>query len=131
MSRDPFPGRHDSGVREGPEYVGGRDREVFEKDEQAFDAVLRNIEVVGGASKRLPISLKDAHPEIRWKDTAGLRDIVAHQYFGLDLDIVWDVVDRRIPTLQAQLRELADESPEWCHPAVDASGELNLLGRVA
>jgi uncharacterized protein with HEPN domain len=67
---------------------------------------------VGEASKRIPDSIKEAHPEIGWRDIAGLRDIVVHQYFGLDLDIVWDVLDRRRPVLLAGLREVADELPE-------------------
>lgn len=88
-------------------YVGGRTRAAFEADEQAFDAVLKNLEVIGEASKRIPMDLKDAHPEILWRDIAGLRDIIVHEYFGLDRDIVWDVVDQRVPLLLEQLRRLA------------------------
>lgn len=92
-------------------YVAGRTRDAFEKDEQAYDAVLKNLEVIGEASKRLPAAIKDAHPEILWRDISGLRDIVVHEYFGLDRDIVWDVVDQSVPILVAQLRDLADEIP--------------------
>ncbi len=88
-------------------YVAGRPRTVFESDEQARDAVLKNLEVIGEASKHLPTALKDAHPEIMWRDIAGLRDIIVHEYFGLDPDIVWDVVDQRVPFLLGQLRNLA------------------------
>lgn len=89
-------------------YLAGRPREAFEQDEQAFDAVLKNLEVIGEASKRLPAPFRDVHPEVAWREIAGLRDIVVHQYFGLDLDIVWDVVANRVPDLLVRLRMLAD-----------------------
>ena len=86
-------------------YVARRPRSVFESDEQAFDAVLKNLEVIGEAAKRIPAEIKCSHPEIAWRDIASLRDIIVHEYFGLDLDIVWDVVANRVPVLLAQLRE--------------------------
>ena len=89
-------------------YVAGRSREAFEKDEQAFDAVLKNLEVIGEASKRIPSPFRDSHPEIGWREISGLRDIIVHQYFGLDLDIVWDVVAKRVPDLLVRLRSLDD-----------------------
>jgi uncharacterized protein with HEPN domain len=85
-------------------YVGGRSRQDFEQDELAFDAVLKNLEVIGEASKRLPASFRDHHPEIEWREISGLRDIIVHQYFGLDLNIVWDVVANRVPVLLERLR---------------------------
>ena len=50
--------------------------------------------------------MKDSHTEIAWRDIAGLRDIIVHEYFGLDLDIVWDVIENRVPILLVQLRNL-------------------------
>lgn len=88
-------------------YLAGRPRGAFEQDEQAFDAILKNLEVIGEASKRLPTSFRDAHPEIEWREISGLRDIIVHQYFGLDLDIVWDVVANRVPDLLVRLRAAA------------------------
>jgi uncharacterized protein with HEPN domain len=89
-------------------YLAGRPRPAFEQDEQAFDAVLKNLEVIGEASKRLSASFREAHPEVEWREIAGLRDIIVHQYFGLDLDIVWDVVASRVPDLLDRLRRLTD-----------------------
>ena len=83
-------------------YLGCRSRESFESDEQAFDATL-----IGEAAKRLPASIKDARPEVVWRDIAGLRDIIVHEYFGLDRDIIWDVAHRRVPELLVHLRALA------------------------
>ena len=92
-------------------YVAERPREAFERDEQAFDAVLKNLEIIGEASKRLPGALKDRHPEIRWREIAGLRDIVVHECFGLDRDIVWDVIANRVPDLLTRIRTISDEFP--------------------
>lgn len=110
MSRDPslFVDDMITACEKIRRYVARRPRNVFESDEQAFDAVLKNLEVIGEAAKRLPTEIKDAHPEIAWRDIAGLRDIIVHEYFGLDLDIVWDVVENRVPTLLVQLRELGN-----------------------
>ena len=110
MSRDPklFVDDMITACEKIQRYIARRPRSVFESDEQAFDAVLKNLEVIGEAAKRLPTEVKDSHPEIAWRDIAGLRDIIVHEYFGLDLDIVWDVVDKRVPALLVQLRNLRD-----------------------
>ena len=68
--------------------------------------MLKNLEVIGEAAKRVPAQVRDSAPEIAWREIAGLRDIIVHEYFGLDLDIIWDVVAARIPTLVTQLRKL-------------------------
>jgi len=64
------------------------------------DMIIRRIEIIGEAVKNLPDDLKREYPEIPWRDIAGLRDIVVHQYFGLDLELIWDVVTRDIPDLK-------------------------------
>jgi uncharacterized protein with HEPN domain len=87
-------------------YLADRPREAFEADEQAYDATLKNLEVIGEAAKRLPSGFKESKPEIVWRDIAGLRDIIVHEYFGLDSEIVWDVVRNRVPVLLALLRSL-------------------------
>ena len=87
-------------------YLADRPRADFESDEQAFDATLKNLEVIGEAAKRLPAEFKESNPEIAWRDIAGLRDIIVHEYFALDRDIVWDVVRHRVPDLLVQLRPL-------------------------
>ena len=108
MSRDPglFVDDMIAACEKIQRYVARRSQSVFECDEQAFDAVLKNLEVIGEGAKRLPPDVKESHPEIAWRDIAGLRDIIVHEYFGLDLDIVWDVVENRVPILLVQLRNL-------------------------
>ena len=67
------------------------------------DAVVRNLEIIGEAVKRLPKRLIEKYPEIEWKKIAGLRDILIHEYFGIDTEIVWDVVKNKIPELKDQI----------------------------
>ena len=72
-------------------------QESFLSDRKTQDAVVRNLEIIGEASKRLSSSLKDAHPDISWKPIAGMRDKLIHDYFGINLKLVWDVVERDLP----------------------------------
>lgn len=66
-------------------------------DRKTQDAVVRNLEIIGEATKRVSGLLKDAHPDISWKPIAGMRDKLIHDYFGINLQLVWDVVERDLP----------------------------------
>jgi uncharacterized protein with HEPN domain len=70
------------------------------------DGVIRQIEVIGEATRKVSSDLKEKHPEIPWKDIAGMRDKLIHDYFGVDLDAVWDTVKKDIPGLKAELEKL-------------------------
>lgn len=70
------------------------------------DAVLRNLEVLGEAAKRVPLEVRALAPTIAWRRIAGLRDVLAHAYFGIDEDIIWDVVQTEAPALLPQLVDL-------------------------
>ncbi len=80
-------------------YVEGLDQERWSQDVRTQDAVLRNLEVIGEAVKRLPADLRRQAPEIPWQDIAGLRDILIHEYEGVDLAIVWDIAVNEVPAL--------------------------------
>ena len=78
----------------------GAGRDAFMADRKTQDAVIRNLEIIGEAVKRLSSSLTNAHPGIPWRQIAGMRDKLVHDYFGVDLDLVWGVIERELPTVR-------------------------------
>ena len=92
-------------------YSAGKDLAAFSADEMAYDAVLRNLQIIGEASKAVPADVRQRHPEVDWKGMDGLRDILAHAYFGLDNDTLWDIVITKVPQLRNQVRRILDEHP--------------------
>jgi len=92
-------------------YTAGRDRDRFLADEMAYDATLRNMEVLGEAAKKIPETVCRRHPEVDWRGIAGLRDVVAHVYFALDEDTLWRIVQSDIPQLLEHLERIERELP--------------------
>ena len=80
----------------------------FVRNEATFDAVLFNLQIIGEAAKQLPLQATVAMPDIAWRDAARFRDLVAHHYFSLDPEIVWDIVANRIPAVRSAARELLE-----------------------
>lgn len=78
-------------------------RDAFLADPMMQDAVVRNLEIMGEAVKGLSDSVRAAHPEVPWKKISGMRDRVIHGYFQVDLDIVWEVVEKELETLRRQV----------------------------
>ncbi len=91
-------------------YVGGADLNRLLDDEKTFDAVLRNLEIIGEAAKHIPESVRKKYPSIAWRKIAGLRDIVAHDYFGLDVDLIWNAIQKNIPGLLKELKKIEKEA---------------------
>jgi uncharacterized protein with HEPN domain len=94
------------------EYVKGMDYDAFARDKKTRDAVVRNLEIIGEAAGRLPDSIRLAVPEIEWRKIMSLRNILAHEYFGVSLPVVWDVVQNKLQPLEASCRELMEEAPK-------------------
>jgi uncharacterized protein with HEPN domain len=83
-----------------------RDPTSFESDETLRQAVLFSLLIMGEAAKQLPQSVRDQEPGINWRGAAGLRDIIVHQYFGLDTEILWDAATVHVPRLLDAARRL-------------------------
>ena len=91
------------------EFTKGYTYEQFIADKKTASAVIRQFEILGEAAKNIPVDFKDRHPEIDWKRIAGLRDVLIHGYFGIDLEIIWDIIQGKVPTLRAQLKIIIEK----------------------
>lgn len=85
------------------EFAQGADRKQLESDLRTQSAILYQLSIMGEATKRLSREFRAEHPDVPWEDVAGMRDVIAHQYDRIDLDIVWQVIHQNIPTLLEKL----------------------------
>ena len=87
-------------------YIEGCNFEDFSKNLMMLDAVVRNFEIIGEAAKQIPEEIKQKHREIPWKEIIGMRDKLSHNYFGVDLEIVWRTSKKRLPDLKHVIEEM-------------------------
>lgn len=85
------------------EYIDGYDFEHFKKDFKTVDAVIRNFEIIGEASKNLDSKIKLKYPDVPWQEMYYLRNRVSHEYFGVDYEIIWDVAMNYLPDNKLQI----------------------------
>lgn len=90
-------------------YAGDMTFDAFCADSKTRDAVIRNLEVIGEAAKNVTPDIRERFFDIEWKKIAGLRDMLIHEYFGVDVEIVWDIVQNKIPPLTKQLRTILSQ----------------------
>jgi len=84
----------------------GLDHARFVQDETLKRAFVRSLEIIGEATKKVPDSLRQKYPQVDWRAMAGMRDRLIHGYFGVDYDIVWDVVTNKVPPLRQEVEHI-------------------------
>ena len=93
-------------IRKIKEFTTGLSLKDFSVNELVQDAVIRNIEIIGEASKKISSDTKQIYYEIPWKEIAGMRDKLIHDYLGVDVEVVWRTITEDIPTLENQIKEM-------------------------
>lgn len=91
------------------EYIKDKNKSEFLKLRQLQDSVIRRIEIIDEAIKNIPDDFKETHPKIPWKSIIGMRDILIHQYFGIDLNLTWEVIEKDLPKLKKQIIAIKKE----------------------
>jgi uncharacterized protein with HEPN domain len=89
-------------------YTAEMDKAAFTTDERTMDAVVRNLIVIGEAAGHVPEDVVTANPQIPWARMRGMRNLAVHEYFGVDVNVLWDTVTGNLPALLPALRELLD-----------------------
>ena len=87
-------------------FTKGMNFDNFAKDKKTSYAVVRAVEIIGEATKNIPKSIREKHPDVPWKKMTSMRDRLIHEYFGADLEILWEVVKRDIPPLKRLIQEV-------------------------
>jgi len=85
------------------EYLGNLDFKEFKMSFMVVDAIIRNFEVIGEASKNIPNEIQEKYPEIPWKKMYGLRNLIAHEYFGIDYEMIWEIAKNNLPQNRTDL----------------------------
>lgn len=88
--------------------VSGLTFDSFSRDETLRRAFVRSLEIIGEAAKKVPDDFRAEYPDVEWRAMAGMRDRLIHGYFGVDYEIVWDVVENRIPELRRQISSIVE-----------------------
>lgn len=93
-------------------YLRGISKESFLEDKKTQDAIVRRLEIIGEATKGLPLDFRKKYNDIPWKDIAGTRDKLIHDYFGVNVNRVWKVASENIPDLKAKILKILEEMGE-------------------
>ncbi|MBL7075728.1 DUF86 domain-containing protein [candidate division KSB1 bacterium] len=89
-------------------YTKGMRLEELSKDNKTIDAVVRNFEIIGEASRQLPEAIKTRYPEVDWRAMIDFRNVIIHEYFGISINIVWDIIKNELPPLEKEIRKLKE-----------------------
>ena len=94
-------------------FTEGLTKSKFLKNKLRQSAVIRQLEIIGEASKNLPANFREERREIEWKKISGTRDKIIHHYFGIDLNTVWDIIKEDLPELREKVKAILDEEPKY------------------
>jgi len=88
------------------EYTRSMNYKNWKKDRKTIDAVIRNLEVIGEAATHIPDDIQDQYPDVPWYQMKGMRNLLIHEYFGVDLDVLWRTIQDDLPALKEKLLKL-------------------------
>jgi uncharacterized protein with HEPN domain len=90
-------------------FIGEMSLDSFQADDKTTSAVIRKFEIIGEAARQIPDSIRQAYPQVAWKEMAGMRDRLIHGYFGVDYRLVWTTIQERIPEVKPQIQRILEE----------------------
>lgn len=95
------------------EYIGNKEFKEFKQNYMAVDAVVRNFEIIGEASKNIPEDIQKKYPEIPWEKMYGLRNLISHEYFGIDYEMLWEIATVNLPKNIEDLRKIIEKTKKY------------------
>ena len=87
-------------------YIGDSPYEALLVDEMRLDAIVRNFEIIGEAASNMPAEISDKYPFVEWRKIADFRNVLAHEYFGINYKIMWDIIKNKLPALQKDIQTI-------------------------
>jgi uncharacterized protein with HEPN domain len=87
-------------------YTAGFSSEQFRQDDRTYDAVIRNLEIIGEAARNMPDDIRGRFPEVEWRSISAFRNLLAHEYFAIRDEIIWDIVQNKVPQLYESVQNI-------------------------